>query len=177
MVGCGAALEHRFELERPGLVDDFPIRIGRDGPAGGFEISGDVRPEMQMALLTRVSGEQRQKLRFHNPMLVMPLLGPWIGEKDESVADAGMPRQRLEEKPGFGVNEREVVQLCAITFAQRAFHPLADDVHADAAVRRMSPCICGKEMAVTGAHFPYEFRRCRKQARQLFPQIPTPMID
>ena len=128
----GADLEDRCVLERPRrLRTEDPVGVRRDDVAGLGDVRCVVGPEIHRRVGPAARGEPAEEGRLHQPVLVVPALGPGIGKEHEDLGERDALRQRGEEIIGIGVDEGEVLETGAVALPLRAADAIGRDVESE----------------------------------------------
>lgn len=141
-----------FKRERIGW-QEVPLRVRSDDPCRVVVVGLVVGAEEESAPLPCPGGDFTEELRFKQPVLVMALLRPGIGEQQIDLEQLDAGRQRVKKGPGFTADEMKIGKARPVALAQRFFNPFKTKVDADAKPVRMGRGVGGEKMPVATADF------------------------
>ena len=114
--------------------------------------------------------------RYHAP-LVMPSLGPRIGEQDEDAAERGV-RQRRQQEPRVVDEDTDVAEVAAAHLGQELNHAVLEHLGTEKTDLRMRRCLLGQVLAGAEADLEPELgRRNGEEAPRIEPAALIREID
>jgi hypothetical protein len=169
-------LKNRLQFEGPRVVAEFPIGVRVENPGCFFMVGLEIRAKINVRIGGGMFSQGAEKIALQDAVFVVPQLRPRIGKKDEDGAEHRPIRKRFKEKSRFGAQEKEIRQRRAVTFAQRAFDPVARHINSDANVFGMRRRIGRQKMPVSRTHFQYEPPFWNEHLRELLLQGFSPLL-
>lgn len=170
VTGC-AGLKDGFVLERPRSGGINPPSLqAREQGGDGAEILAMIRPEIQAGTLPCPVGNGFKKAGLQQAVFVVTFFWPRIGKQDPDLGQGDEVWQRIDQLPGFSLEEMAVGEPGSRGLSFGSLNALADQVHPEAKGLSKFPGVAREKMAVPGADLQSNGGRGGNDRGQLGPQ-------
>lgn len=165
-----------FERPRCRRIGAPAGQVGKQGDDGA-KILEVVGPKVQAGALPHPAGDFRKETWQQQPVFVMALFGPWIGEKDPEFIEGDPCWQRIDGFPGLSLDEVAVCQAGAFCFAFGAADPVADQVDSEEDPLRKFRGVLREEVSMAGPDLEGDDGMVGDEGRQGGAQIGLALFD